>query len=257
MKYEFVDHAINKDLWLSKKDLFNNFFGAFYDFIKSHNGDTALEENKIQSKEDFLSFASDWNSGGKDSCYGLGFGFSKFFLEETFEGKLETQSDDYFVGYCIKNHKFESFLVFLVSFFAYWRNDEGCTCFKPYNYCDNFFVSSWAALVDTAKLFYFSSETVYWWQSFRIKYVLDHILGVFLKPFDVDSTLPDVKIAGYEFLGWFETPTSEKPLSCDCKLPEVVYGKLKQRDVYNYWEKEEKKIEKVYDDKNYHRVDPK
>jgi hypothetical protein len=257
MKHVFVEHELKKDLWLSKKDLFNQFFGAFYDFIKTHSGEKALQENAIHSKEEFLAFASDWNSGGRDSCYGLGFGFSSFFLEESMKGSLATQSENYFVGYCLKNHQFEDFLNFLVSFFAYWRNDEGCTCFNPYNYCDNFFVSSWASLVDTAKLFYFSSETVYWWQSFRVKYVLDHIPGVMLEEFKEEEDLPKVKVAGYEFLGWFANPEDETPITSVTKGTTTVYGKLKRRDVYNYWEKEEKTIVKVYDDKNYHRVDPK
>lgn len=150
------------------------------------------------------------------------------------------------------------FLNFLMSFFPYWRNDEGCTCFDPYNKCDNPFVSSWAILVDTAKLFCLDSDTVYWWQSFRVKYCLDHIPGVILTDFaeeiefENDLKLPNIKVAGYLFEGWFnEQGEKVEVVNETCN----VYGKLTRKDIYNYWEKEEKTIKKV-EDPNWKRVDP-
>lgn len=131
------------------------------------------------------------------------------------------------------------FLNFLISFFAYWRNDEHCTSFNPYNYADNFFTSAWAALVDTCKLFYFTAETVYWWQSFRVKYCLDNIPGVILNE-DLEDN--KIRVAGYEVLSINKT-SDEYCIS------------LKRKDVYNYWEKEEKTIVKVYDP-NHKKPDP-
>ena len=146
------------------------------------------------------------------------------------------------------------FINFLISFFAYWRNDEGCTSFNPYNHADDFFNSSWAALVDTTKLFYFSSETVYHWHSYRIKYLLDHIPGVILDKTLSNINKDDLKkvhIAGYEFIGWYEEDKKVNKTN-DLKNVKLV---LKRKDFYNYWEREFPIIPKVIT-KEYKKVDP-
>ncbi len=254
---KFKDHELRKDLWFNKKDLFNHFFGGFYDFILSHNGIEDLEKNDIKSKQEFLDFAGDWYAGGQDSCYALGFGFHKYYATPNMDYRIENQPTDTYIGYLYHNNSMTDFLNFLMSFFPYWRNDEGCTRFDPYNKCDNPFVSSWALLVDTAKLFCLDSDTVYWWQSFRVKYCLDHIPGVILSEFEEElifennCILPDIKVAGYLFEGWYidEEKVSEVKESC------TVYAKLTRKDIYNYWEKEEPTIKKV-EDPNWKRVDP-
>ena len=255
---KFKDHELRKDLWYSKKDLFNHFMGDFYDFIVSQDGHKDLEENNIKSKQEFLDFAADWYAGGKDSCYALGFGFHKYYATANGDYRIENQPTDTYLGYLYHNNKMLDFLNFLMSFFPYWRNDEGCTRFDPYNKCDNPFVSSWAILVDTAKLFCLDSDTVYWWQSFRVKYCLDHIPGVILtdfeeeKEFDNELQLPNIKVAGYLFEGWFnEKDEKVEAVSDSC----TVYAKLTRKDIYDYWEKEEKTIKKV-EDPNWKRVDP-
>lgn len=238
-EYSIKDHQIGVDFWNSKQELFESFFGAFYDFIKTHGGNDDLAAHNINCVEDFYKYA-DWFAGGKDSCYAMGFDFHKYYLTPIEGGTYEMQPTDTFIGYCYHNGLFMDFLNFLLTFFAWWRNDEGCTAFDPYNHADDFFNSSWAALVDTCKLFYLNAQTVYHWQSFRVKYALDHIPGVILKhpTFSDDS----IKVAGYEFLGY-----------------EVVDGQkvatFKRKDTYNYWEGEEKKIKKVYV-KDYKKVDP-
>ena len=124
----------------------------------------------------------------------------------------------------------------------------------PYNYADDFYVSGWASLVDTSKLFYFTSETVYWWHSFRVKYVLEQIPGVFLSELPT-SDLPKIRVAGYEFLGWYDSDKEDAKLLESTDSVEVAYGKLKRKDFYDYWGGEEKKIKKVYVE-NWSKVDP-
>lgn len=238
-KYEIKDHKIGVDFWNSKQELFEAYFGAFYDFILSRGGKEDLESHNIYSKEDFYKYA-DWYADGQDSCYAMGFSFHKYYLTVEEGGLMENQPDTTFIGYCYKNNLFKDFLNFLVTFFAWWRNDEGCTCFDPYNHADDFFNSSWATLVDTCKLFYLTAETVYHWHSYRVRYALDHIPGVILKhPTSINDRM---LVAGYEFEG-FDT-TGDIPVAS-----------FKRKDVYNYWEKEEKTIKKVYI-KNYKKVDP-
>ncbi len=239
MDYRIKDHQIGVDFWNSKDELFKAFYGEFYKFILAHHGKQDLENSNITSVEDFYKYA-DWFSGGKDSCYAMGFSFHKYYLTPMTAGKIEDQPVDTFIGYCYHNNLFKDFLNFLITFFAWWRNDEGCTCFNPYNHADEFFNSSWAALVDTSKLFYLTSETVYHWQSFRVKYALDHIPGVILKHPSAEN--PKIWVAGYEFLGYDE-------------IDGVKTATFKRKDTYNYWEVEEKKIEKVYVE-DYKKVDP-
>ena len=258
---KFKDHELRKDLWYSKKDLFNHFMGDFYDFIVSQDGHKDLEENNIKSKQEFLDFAADWYAGGKDSCYALGFGFHKYYATSNGDYRIENQPTDTYLGYLYHNGLYSDFLNFLMSFFPYWRNDEGCTRFDPYNKCDNPFVSSWAILVDTAKLFCLDSDTVYWWQSFRVKYCLDHIPGVILSDyqdeiyFDEKLELPNIKVAGYKFEGWHVDNNKESEKIDAVEKDTVVYAELTRTDIYNYWEKEEKTIKKV-EDPNWKRVDP-
>jgi len=258
---KFINHELGKDLWYSKKDLFNNFMGDFYDFILNHNGEEDLKNNKINNKEEFLNFAGDWYAGGQDSCYALGFGFHKYYATPNGDYRIENQPQDTYIGYLYHNGLYLDFLNFLMSFFPYWRNDEGCTRFDPYNKCDNPFVSSWALLVDTAKLFCLDSDTVYWWQSFRVKYCLDHIPGVILSDyqdeiyFNETLQLPNIKVAGYKFEGWHIDNNKESEEALEVSNDTIVYAELTRTDIYNYWEKEEKTIKKV-EDPNWKRVDP-
>lgn len=239
MKYQIKDHQIGVDFWNSKEELFKTFYGEFYNFIVNNGGKEDLEIHNIQNVDDFYQYA-DWFADGKDSCYAMGFSFHKYYLTPEEGGLIENQPTTTFIGYCYQNNLFKDFLNFLTTFFAWWRNDEGCTCFDPYNHADEFFNSSWAALVDTSKLFYLTSETVYHWQSFRVKYALDHIPGVILKhPTENDSKM---WVAGYEFLGFEEIDGNK-------------VANFKRKDTYNYWEREEKQIKKVHV-KDYKKVDP-
>lgn len=258
VKFSLGEHKIGNDFWLSKKQLFESFYGDFYDFILSKNGEKDLRAKNINSKEDFYAYA-DWYADGQENCYAMGFAFHDYFLTAIEGGKMEEQPTDTFIGYCYHNGKYLDFLNFLVTFFAWWRNDEHCTCFDPYNRADEFCNSNWAVLVDTSKLFYFTAETVFGWQSFRVKYAIDNIPGTFKTDYQEEITyeeeavLPRLRVAGYEFEGWFdENGNLVTKASGDIE----VVAKFKRKDIYNYWEKEEKTIKKVFDPARYKRVDP-
>ncbi len=228
----FSDTRKYYEVYESKRKLFEMFFSDFYYFIKDNSNSKELIENNINSCDDFLKFA-DYYAGGMENCYSMGYSFYKYFLFPNKIIDVSLQSDKCFIGYCYKNKKYLEFIEFLIDFFAYWRNDEGCTTFEPYNYGDNFFASSWASLVDTCKLFYFSSETVYHWQSFRVKYCLDNIPGV-IKYNNND----DIRICGYEFVSKNDN----------------IYN-FKRKDFYTYWKKEFETIPKEIIE-NYKKPDP-
>ena len=171
----------------------------------------------------------------------MGFAFHKYFLKAKIGSKIDEQPETSFIGYCHKNHLFDDFIDFLITFFAWWRNDEGCTKFNPYNYADDFFASSWAVLVDTCKLFYFSAETVFHWQSFRVKYVCDNIPGVILHmPKDENDRM---RVAGYEFKGFEKSEDGN------------YIANFIRKDHYDYWGKEEPKLVKVITSES-HICDP-
>lgn len=245
-----INYKWDLDIYSSKEELYRSFFGSFYDFILTKDT-KVMSDHNIKNKEDFLHFCLDWFAEGKDSLYAMGFAFHPYFLMKTESLDINDQDEDHFIGWCYKHGYYRQFIDFLINWFAYWRNDEGCTCMDPYNHADKFFVSSWAALVDTGKMFYFDSSTVYFWQSYRVKYILDHIPGVLLKPVTLPKQmrepfeLPDLKVAGYTFLGYFLDEEGTQPIR---KVTQdvTVYPKFEAHDKYDYWEKEEKKIKKVY-----------
>ena len=260
VKYSLGEHKIAYDFWLSKKHLVDSFLGDFYDFILSRDGEKDLKAKNINSKEEFIAYA-DWYADGQENCYAMGFAFHDYFLTavEGGNGKMEEQPTDTFIGYCYHNGKYLDFINFLVTFFAWWRNDEGCTRFNPYNRADNFFNSNWAVLVDTCKLFYFTAETVFGWQSYRVKYAIDNIPGTFkteykeVCEYEEEVKLPRIRVSGYEFVGWFDKDDN----LVECANSDIeVTAKFKRKDIYNYWEKEEKTIVKVFDPEKYKRVDP-
>lgn len=260
VKYSLGEHKIAYDFWLSKKHLVDSFLGDFYDFILSRDGKKDLKAKNINSKEEFIAYA-DWYADGQENCYAMGFAFHDYFLTavEGGNGKMEEQPTDTFIGYCYHNGKYLDFINFLVTFFAWWRNDEGCTRFNPYNRADNFFNSNWAVLVDTCKLFYFTAETVFGWQSYRVKYAIDNIPGTFkteykeVCEYEEEVKLPRIRVSGYEFVGWFD---KDDNLVESANSDIEVTAKFKRKDIYNYWEKEEKTIVKVFDPEKYKRVDP-
>lgn len=198
----------------SKDDLYKSFFTDFYNFLLN-NTDVNFEKLKISNLDDFLLVCKDWNAYNKNSFYGIGDQFSKYYVTIEVGGKLENQPDTTFIGYCYKNNMYKDFIPFLMTFFAYWRTDEGYTgsSSDPSNTGNDFFASAWASLVDTCKFFYFTSsnlnDTYPWFNSERVKDALDNIPGVndgILKyhgNIENPVILENPSREGYEFIGWY------------------------------------------------------
>ena len=130
MIYKFIGHELNIDLWESKESLKKSFYTDFYNFIKENGGEGDLAKHNIQNAGDFVNFA-DFYAGGMKDCYAIGFAFHKYFLEARMDGSLQNEPETTFIGWCVKNNKYTDFINFLITFFAWWRNDEGCTCMDP------------------------------------------------------------------------------------------------------------------------------
>lgn len=232
-----VTYNLGFEYFESKDILYKSFFSDFYDFLITKT-DIDMEILGVESPEDFLEVCADWNAYGKDSFYGVGDTFSKYYVSVEIGGKVENQPTDTFIGYCYQSGKYIEFINHLIVFFEYWRTDEGYTggADDPNNLGNDFFAEPWASLVDTCKFFKFTSanlnDTYSWFRSERVKYALDNIPSVINITLDQRGTkidpvyLPRLNVReGYTFIGWVDENNQEV---------EVIY---KETEVFAVWKK--------------------
>lgn len=158
-----------------------------------------------------------------------------FYLEEKVGSKLEEQSSDYFIGYCYKQGKYQKLIPHLIHFFALWRDIEGCR----EEFATDFFASSWAALVDSAKFFKYTTEddlknspeapAV---RDVRILNSIQNCPELITAPTEVllgeKSLIPHPRKIGYNFLGWFADQGFRKQV-------EVATGREGKLNLYAKW----------------------
>lgn len=206
-----IEYDLGFNQFDTKMDLYNAYFTEFYKFLKTKT-DCDLESLGINSVDDFLRECLNWNFNKGNSFQGVGNAFAKYYLTIKVGDTLANQPTNTFIGYCYQNNKFKDFIEHLEVFFAYWRTDEGYT--TSTNNGNDFFASAWAALVDTCKFFYFTSENItdtYSWftkeRSPRVHYMLDNIPGVgyinLVKESINSMYLPTISRMHYKFLGWY------------------------------------------------------
>ncbi len=135
-----IKYELNGGVFSPKNDIKIKFYKDLYDFINERH------VNALENLEfiDFIHLEP----------YLVGKYAGKYFLEQKIGGKLKEQSEDYFIGYCYKNKKHLNLIKMLIPFFKNWRTIEDCS--EPY--ADDFFASSWASMVDTAKYFKFETK---------------------------------------------------------------------------------------------------
>ena len=150
--------SITEGYYANKDDIYVAYYSYFYDFLKNH---TRCDLTNI-SLEDFLEQGKTWTLNGRSDMYHFGDKYSRYYLKGQKDGTLEEQPEDYFLGYCYKNGKFIDLINHLEEFFAYWRTDEGYTggSDDPNNTGNDFYIEPWASMVDTAKFFYFTADTL-------------------------------------------------------------------------------------------------
>jgi len=233
-----IKYDLGFEVFYTKRNLYIDFFTDFYNFMVEYTQANFLRYS-IDNAEQFLAFCENWNSNGKDSFGGVGDAFGKYFVAREIGGTLDSQPETSFIGYCYKNKKYVDFIPHLMEFFAYWRTDEGYTGgpSDPNNLGNDFFASPWAALVDTCKFFYFTSDnlndTYPWFRSERVKNALDNVPGLETFNYPTDGTIESPVILidavrnGYTFLGWFDEDGNQ--------ITEVY----KEMTVYAKWEKQE------------------
>lgn len=214
-----INYVLPDDTWINKNALYEDFYGAFYEFLVNN---TDCDMSKHETLDDFLTYCSTWKVGGKSDLYHTGDSFGRYYVTIEVGGKLENQPTDTFIGYCYQNGKYLDIIDHLMTFFAYWRTDEGYT--TETNNGNDFFASAWASMVDTSKFFYFTSDTlndIYaWFNSERVKHALDYIPGVNIIPIETigfkteNYTLPtSLEFEGYTFGGFYLDSNFTKPIS--------------------------------------------
>lgn len=146
----------------NKQELFDYFYGKFYEYILFVGGEPFLRENGIYNLYDFYLLNKTW-TGGTAGMERVGDICGRYFLTKDPNNPLANQANHYgFIGYCIKNNILPDFIEFLQIFFYYWRLDEGYTNFSDpkRQYASNFLYDSYASVVDTAKFFFFDKKTL-------------------------------------------------------------------------------------------------
>lgn len=244
-----ITYVLGNNIYLSKHELFENFFSDFYTFIINNYGDTHLKENNISSISDFVSLACDFDGAGVSNLYGIGNLAGRYMLTKDINGILENQPDSTFFGYCYKNGLYKDLLPFFIRFFAYWRIDEGYA--KESNYGADIFAESWAPTVDIAKFFYYTDETSY----VKTERMIDCFIntacvcyGDLPTNFYEGMILPnDLKLRGYVFEGWYDNPyfTGDKITTItDTSKKIILYAKWSIDQ--NQQEKDKAEIVDIY-----------
>ena len=214
-----VEYDFGYDCYQTKVDLRKAYYKDFYDFLVS-KGAKELKTYNINSFEDFDTFMMTFKYGDRNEMTTIGSAFGKYYLTKDENGVAENQPTSTFIGYIWKQGKYHDFIEHLVTFFAYWRTDEGYSQSDPHG--NDFFYSNWASMVDTAKFFYFDGDTLQtnfdgiyrWFTSERVKYALDHIPGVGRVRLVYASSeaieLPtDITRNGYKFVGWKDNDNND------------------------------------------------
>lgn len=193
-----IQYQLNGGHWNPKDEVKVAFYTELYHFLSKKENNPVAE---IPLSEFVLL-----------EPYIIGNLAGKYFLKEEIGGRLEQQPTDYFVGYLYHNNQFVALLKHLIPFFAAWREIERCS--EPHAY--DFFASSWASLVDTAKFFKYTTveelERSPEAPSVRCKTILDFLQNC-PDTYDAPITIPDGKVmriptprkTPYYFLGWYSS----------------------------------------------------
>jgi uncharacterized repeat protein (TIGR02543 family) len=192
-----INYELNGGIFSPKNDIKIKFYKDLYDFINKHY-------NQVLKKIEFIDFIH-------LEPYLIGKYAGKYFLEEKPGTTLEDQSEDFFIGYCYKNNIHIHLINLLISFFENWRTIERCNEL----YADDFFASSWASMVDTAKYFKFetkeqlknSKEAPQIKNSEVIWNFMTTYPGAVIETYDTNESkiaVPIPKRDKYLFLGWYK-----------------------------------------------------
>ncbi|MFA6627431.1 MAG: InlB B-repeat-containing protein [Bacilli bacterium] len=194
-----INYQLYGGHWNFKDEVKVSFYRDFYDFVNQYYPGVISE---ISFDELVIA-----------EPYIIGNTLGKYFLKEVIGGSVDTQPTTHFIGYCFHHRKYRDLIPHLIDFFGLWRQIEGC---GEANATD-FFASSWASLVDTAKFFKYTtveelkvSPEAPSVQDYRILKSIQNCPEQMPAPLILkvgeQATIPSPRKMGYKFLGWFSTP---------------------------------------------------
>ena len=209
-----ITYVLGDNIYLSKEELFINFYSDFYKYIITYHGDEYLKDNSvinINSLEEFVELARSFNGAGYSNLYGIGHLAGRYMLIKDLNGILENQPETGFFGYCYKNGLYKDLLPFFIRFFAYWRIDEKYA--NESNYGADIFAEGWAPTVDIAKFFYYDQDNLPS-KALKTERMFDCFSNISSVVYGKLPTTPingmilptDLKLRGYVFDGWYDNP---------------------------------------------------
>lgn len=211
-------------VYKSREELMEAFYTDFYYYIAAYHGTSRLQSNGIRNISDFIKLAKVFPDAAETDFYEIGFVAGKYLLTSNSNGIPANQGEDTFVGFCYHNGLYQEILPFLIRYFAYWRIDEGYA--TQANCGADMFAEGWAPTVDITKFFYFDEVT----SPVRTARMVDcftNTAGV-IYGFDAAEVLPDIRLRGYIFEGWYQDPQfSGDPVTGidPANTPSALYAK--------------------------------
>ncbi len=226
-----ITYVLGEDLFNSREELYEAFFGDFYNFMKNNGGEDTLAYHNVVDAKRFLEIGCDFDYG-RGNLYGFGDAFGSYFLTKDVNGILEDQPDNKFIGYCYANNMYVDLIPFLITFFAYWRIDERYANLS--NYGADFFAESWAPTVDICKYFYYEVDMLKpYLQTERMIDCFTNCGNVVYGnlPTNINDVIilpTDLKLRGYTFAGWYDNKEfSGEPITSisDKSKKVILYAK--------------------------------
>ena len=227
-----ITYVLGDHIYVSKEELFKNFFSDFYKYIVTYHGDEYLKNNSvinINNIDEFVELAGNFNGAGYSNLYGIGHLAGRYMLVRDVNGVIENQPESGFIGYCYQNGLYKDLLPFFIRFFAYWRIDEKYA--NESNYGADIFAEGWAPTVDIAKFFYYTEDNLPTKALYTERMIdcFTNIASVIYTELpttpSVGMILPtEVKLRGYVFEGWYDNPefTGEKITRIDDVSKKII-----------------------------------
>lgn len=191
-----INFILPNYIYINKDELFYDFFNEFYNYIINKDGGTNhLLHNNINSVDDLYKICKTWDKKSATGLPYVGSVLGKYFLYQRKNSNfVEQKNYDYFVGHCLNNDRFVDFLYFAKTFFYHFRMDEGYTGSTEEGkdpYGSDFFASSYASIIDIAKFFYYTKDSLpsYFISKKNIPNLYDTIPGVLKNNFNKSITV--------------------------------------------------------------------
>lgn len=202
-----ITYILGENVYSSKDELYESFFGDYYWFIYGYYGEEALTSKGVYDVDDFLTLGR--TPGDQSTKYRVLADTFSYFLKKDVNGIKENQPESTFIGHCIKNNLYEEIIDFFIMFFAYWRIDEGYA--NQSNYGADFFAEGWAPQVDICKFFNYTEDTREVPKTSRVLDCFKSIEGVATGNLSTSlyegmSLNTNLIRRGYTFVGWYDNP---------------------------------------------------